>query len=149
MAGEVKIAAGEREMPMTAALQAALTDWRERQAEYRRLLGAGYEDHDLVFATETGRPGSERNALRALGRACTRADVARFSLHDFRRLAASLLVAGGVDIATAAAILGHKRASVLLDVYARALRDPKRAAANKLQAVLYPVSETPPLAKPK
>jgi hypothetical protein len=35
---------------------------------------------------------------------------------------ASLLVASGIDLATAASILGHKNASVLLDVYARALR---------------------------
>jgi len=42
----------------------------------------------------------------------------------------SLLVASGVDIATATAILGHKNASVLLDVYAQA---PKRAA-GKLEA---------------
>ena len=52
--------------------------------------------------------------------------------HDFRRMTASLLVASGVDITTAAAIMGHKRATFLLDVYARALRAPKRAAADKL-----------------
>ena len=58
------------------------------------------------------------------------------TLHDFRRMAASLLVASGVDITTAAAILGHKNASILLDVYAKALRAPKRAAAERLQATL-------------
>ena len=41
------------------------------------------------------------------------------------------------DFREAAAILGHKRASVLLDVYAKALRAPKRAAAERLQAALY------------
>ncbi len=64
---------------------------------------------------------------------------------DFRRLTASLLMASGVDIATAAAILGHERASVLLDVYARALRAPKRAAANRLPAALYAVGAEPQL----
>jgi hypothetical protein len=49
-----------------------------------------------------------------------------------------------VDIAMAAAILGHKRASVLLDVYARALRAQKRAAADKLEAVLYPLAPAVP-----
>ena len=58
-------------------------------------------------------------------------------------MCASLLVASGVDIVTAAAILGHKRASVLLDVYARALRGPKRAAAERLQALLYPAAPSP------
>jgi len=54
-------------------------------------------------------------------------------------------MASGVDIATAAAILGHERASVLLDVYARALRAPKRAAANRLPAALYAVGAEPQL----
>jgi hypothetical protein len=52
-------------------------------------------------------------------------------------MTASLLVAGGVDVATAAAILGHKNASVLLDVYAQALRGPKAAAARTLEGALY------------
>jgi site-specific recombinase XerD len=100
-------------------------------------LAEGYHDRDLVFATRTGRPNSERDALRSLKRAAKHADVTtEVSPHDFRRLAARLLVASGVDIATAAAILGHKRASVLLNVYARALRAPKRVAAERLQAAL-------------
>lgn len=66
-------------------------------------------------------------------------------------MAASLLVASGVDIATAAAILGHKRASAPLDVCAQALRDPKRAAANTLQAALCPANDDdgPSLPGPK
>ena len=46
-------------------------------------------------------------------------------------------MAGGVDLATAAAILGHKNASVLLNVYAQALRGPKAAAARTLVGALY------------
>ena len=100
------------------------------------MLGNRREDHDLVFATETGRPNSERNALRSLTWLAKRAKVtAHAAPHDFGRMAASLLLANRVDLATAA-ILGHKRASVLLDVYAKALRAPKRAAAERLQATL-------------
>jgi hypothetical protein len=59
-------------------------------------------------------------------------------------MCASLLVANGVDIATAAAVLGHKNASNLLDVYAKALRVPKRAAGDKLQAALDAASPEAP-----
>jgi hypothetical protein len=64
---------------------------------------------------------------------------------------ASLLVAGGADIAMAAGILGHKRAGALLDVSARALRRPKRAAAERLQALRYPPApaSTPPDFRPR
>jgi hypothetical protein len=55
-------------------------------------------------------------------------------------MTASLLVAEGVDLATAAAILGHKNASVLLDVDAQALEAPKRAAARRIEGALYRVA---------
>ena len=42
-----------------------------------------------------------------------------------------------VDLATAAAIMGHKNASVLLDVYAQVLRAPKLAAVRMLEGALY------------
>ena len=34
----------------------ALHAWRRKQAEERLLLGAGYDDHDLVFARADGAP---------------------------------------------------------------------------------------------
>ena len=60
----------------------------------------------------------------------------RTTLHDLRRLTANLLVASGVDVATAAAILGHRNARVLLDVYAQALRAPKREEAERPERLL-------------
>jgi integrase len=109
----------------------------------RARLAEGYADRGLVSPTATGRPNSERNVLCALKAAARRAGASPgLAPRDFRRVCASLLVASGLDIATAAAILGHKRASVLLDVYARALRGPKRAAAERLQALLYPPAPT-------
>ena len=136
--GDPKTEAGEREIPLTSAALEALRDHREEQDDLKRLLGAAYDDRDLVFPTATGRPNSERNALRSLKRLAKRARIeVAVTLHDFRRMTASILVTSGVDITTAASILGHKRASVLLDIYAKALRAPKRAAAEKVQAVLH------------
>ena len=52
--------------------------------------------------------------------------------HALRRMTASLLVAEGVDLATAAAIMGHKSASVLLDVYVWAPCGPVRRPSPPL-----------------
>jgi integrase len=95
----------------------------------------------LQFATSLGTPLSERNCLRDLKLAARAAGVPdAICPHDLRRMTASLLVAEGVDLATAAAIMGHKNASVLLDVYAQALEAPKRAAARRLEGALYGVA---------
>jgi len=135
--GEVKTDAGYRDIPLTSTALEALNAHKATQDAHKAAYVEGYEDHGLVFATSTGKPGSERNALRSLSRLTKRAKVdIHITPHDFRRMCASLLVASGVDITTAAAIMGHKNASVLLDVYAQALKGPKRAAADKLQAHL-------------
>jgi site-specific recombinase XerD len=94
--------------------------------------------HGLVLPTATGRPTSERSVLRALKAAARRAGVTKeIAPRDVRRVCASLPVASDVDVARAAAILSHRRASILLGVYARALRGPKRAAA-RLHVHHYP-----------
>jgi integrase len=81
--------------------------------------------------------------LRSFKAPARRAGVSpEIAPHDLRRACASVLVASGVDIATTAAILGHRRASVPPDGYARALRGPKRAAAERLQALLFPPAPT-------
>ena len=136
--GDPKTEAGERHAPLTDAALAALRAHRERQEALRDRLGPEYADHDQVFATAAGTPLSQRNTLRAFKAAAGRAGLpADASPHDLRRMTASLLVASGIDLATAASILGHKNASVLLDVYARALRESKRDAAGRLQRLLY------------
>ncbi len=130
-AGATKTESGEREIPLTAPALAALRAQRDRQDAERRRLGADYADRDLVFATGSGTPLGERNCLRDLKLAARAAGVPEaVCAHDLRRMTASLLVAGGGDLATAAAIMGHKNASVLLDVDAQALRGPKAAAAR-------------------
>ena len=96
-----------------------------------------------MFATSLGTPLGERHCLRDLKLAAQAAGTpVAVCLHDLRRMTASLLVAGGVDLATAAAIMGHKNASVLLDVYAQALKAPKLAAARRLEGALYGGAES-------
>ncbi|CAA9291199.1 MAG: hypothetical protein AVDCRST_MAG77-4744 [uncultured Chloroflexi bacterium] len=133
-----KTEAGMRDVPLTAPALKALRAQHDRQRFERERLRDDYVDQDLVFATSLGTPLGQRNALRALKAAVEAAKLpANLCLHDLRRMTASLLVASGVDITTAAAILGHKNASVLLDVYAQALKAPKLEAAGRLERALY------------
>ena len=136
--GTTKTEAGEREIPLTGPALAELRAQRDRQAEERALLVDGYADHGLVFATSVGTSFDERKVLRGLKRSALAAGVTTaVTLHDLRRMTASLLVASGVHITTAAAISGHKNASVLLDVYAQALSASKLAAMKALEGALY------------
>jgi integrase len=140
VAGDPKTAAGYRPVPLTDAALAALVAQRRQQDRERALLAEGYEDRGLVFATGVGTPDSRdnvRRAIKAVARRAALPDAEAFTTHDLRRLCASLLRASGVTIEVAMAILGHRNATMLREVYASALTEETARAAARLQRYLY------------
>ena len=55
------------------------------------------------------------------------------NVHSLRHTAASLMIAGGADVATVAGILGHSQPSTTLNIYTHAFDKNKKAASAKLQ----------------
>ncbi|HEU0248585.1 MAG TPA: tyrosine-type recombinase/integrase [Gaiellaceae bacterium] len=72
---------------------------------------------------KNGQPLQRRNALRAWQEATTEVLGEALRLHDLRTTLASRLVASGVDVPTAQALLRHARPSTTLDVYTRVQGD--------------------------
>ena len=58
------------------------------------------------------------------------------NVHSLRHTAASLMIAGGTDVATVAGILGHSQPSTTLDIYTHAFDKNKKAASAGLQGML-------------
>ena len=54
------------------------------------------------------------------------------NVHSLRHTAASLMIAGGTDVATVAGILGHSQPSTTLDIYTHAFDKNKKAASAGL-----------------
>jgi integrase len=54
--------------------------------------------------------------------------------HDLRRASATGLVASGVDVKTAQSVLGHTDVRVTLDLYAQAVTEQQKAAADAMGA---------------
>ena len=52
------------------------------------------------------------------------------NVHSLRHTAASLMIAGGTDVATVAGILGHSQPSTTLDIYTHAFDKNKRPPAQ-------------------
>ena len=79
--------------------------------------GEAWEDTGYVFTDELGRPvvpdtlSGRWDALLAKG------GVRRVRLHDCRHSAATALLEGGTPVHVVAAMLGHAKASMTLDVY--------------------------------
>jgi|GEM_PF-4134947 len=108
--------------PMTEQLKEALE------------LG-NYETEYLHGTTPTMVTG--HFSSREMPRACKKAGVPRFSAHGFRRAAVDALQRAGVDIKTAADLLGHSP-EVMLKYYREASREDLTAAAEKLGQLMAP-----------
>jgi integrase len=120
-----KTQAGIRDVPIGPALEQALCHHGARSRT---------SDDSLVFPSRTGthlRPG---NLLRRhLQAACAKAELPRFSWHDFRRTHATLLSDMGEPLKTAQAQLGHASLSTTAELYAQAVPASQRAAVERLE----------------
>lgn len=100
-------------------------EWRE-----------AYEDHDLVFAQENGRPYDPAAITKSFTSLVAKAGVRRVRLHDLRHGAASLMLAAGVPVEIVSKRLGHSSLAITLDTYSHLLEGVGRDAAERAQALV-------------
>ena len=114
---------GVRLIPMSTELVGAFSAWPTGDAD------------DFVLGVSENMVRSHLNT-RYLVEACAQANVPRFTPHGLRRAAVDALLRAGVDVGTAAAILGHSP-QVMLKYYRRATMDDQRKAleAAKLGSI--------------
>lgn len=88
---------------------------RVAQAEERWRAGGLWEDLDLVFSNELGRPIEAGNLLRrSFHPLLTRAGVPVMRFHDLRHTCVTLMIERGVDFLTIARVVGHRDCKGLL-----------------------------------
>lgn len=96
-------------------------------------------DSGLLFTGRDGQPLSYPNwRQRTWIPATEAAGLAGLRFHDLRALAATALVASGVDLRTAMHRLGHTTPTMTLAVYARVAEDKDHAAADATAARIAP-----------
>lgn len=78
--------------------------------------------HDIISRYNANKKESDRLPL--------------IPFHGLRHTAASLLIAGHVDVKTVSARLGHAQTSTTLNIYTHALQESDRKAAGVLEKML-------------
>lgn len=122
-----------RTIALPAVLVEELKAVRERQKEFRRVLGSAYIDHDLVFCQPNGKPLHAHNVTqRDFRQVIKRAKVPRITFHGLRHCNATLLLREGVHPKVVQERLGHSGISVTMDVYSHMLPGMQERAASQL-----------------
>lgn len=125
-----------RTVRLTPQAVALLRQQRRDQAADRLAAGADWREdgitRDLVFRAPDGWNLSQDVILRAVHRIRDGLGLPTLRPHDLRHSYAVAALRSGVDVKTVQHNLGHKHASITLDIYAAYTDDSGRAAAQKL-----------------
>jgi integrase len=101
-------------------------------------LGQHYQQHDLVFADETGGPLTlKKITLRHLQPTLKRAGLRTVSLYALRHTYVTLSLLSGVSPKTVSEQAGHSSVRFTLDHYAHVLPREREGASDKLETLLF------------
>lgn len=113
---------------------------RRKQVEQRLAAGTEWQDdeisHDLVFRQKDGKAHGERTIFTAVKRAGNEIGIPDLHPHDLRHSYAIAALRSGADVKTVQHNMGHKKASMTLDVYMAYTEDAGKDSAVKLSKYL-------------
>ncbi len=133
---EVKTKGSLRTVSIDDETVTSLEAHRERQLAERDLAADAYDDRDLIFCDELGRPINPQRLTEKFGAARKAADIRPGRLHDVRHSHASHLLTRGVPVHNVSARLGHSSPMVTMSVYAHVLPRSDEQAAQVMAEVL-------------
>ena len=126
----LKTKGSHRNLTLDSDTLAAIVEHKDRQRLERVLAGDAYEDHDLMFADELGRPIDPQRVTAWFRTLRKKAGVRPGRLHDLRHSHASHLLTSGVPVSAVAARLGHSSPVVTLTVYSHVIPSSDRQAVE-------------------
>lgn len=130
--GAPKTDSGFRLIALDEETNEGLLTHGARQQREREEWGEGWQDTGRIFTQEDGsllHPGKVSDLFERLTHA---AGLPPIRLHDLRHLAATLMLAAGVDIKVVSETLGHSDTRITRDIYQSVLDDLARDSAEKV-----------------
>lgn len=126
-----------RYIPLDTETLGHLQKWKTSQAI--KLLGKGIPQRTTthIVCTIDGGPTHPQNLTRAWERYAKAHGFEGYSLHQLRHTFATRLVANGVDMKTAAVLMGHSTTAMLEKIYAHLVPENAARAMELVSADLY------------
>ncbi|MGH7608922.1 MAG: site-specific integrase [Candidatus Dormibacteria bacterium] len=135
---EPKSEHSRRTLRLSGPAIAALQSERRLQLEAQLAAGPRWQPSipDLCFTTAMGQPMMGSTVTRQFQTALDRAGLPRLRFHHLRHLFGSLMLAGGVDLATVSHMLGHASVALTASTYAGILPTLRDDATDRLERLL-------------
>lgn len=131
---ETKTNKSRRRIPLSTPVLSALKNHRRNQLEERMKLGAGYQNLDLVFASQLGTPLQRKNFTdRHFKPLLEKCGLPKIRLYDLRHTMATLLLSEDVNPKIVQERLGHSSIVQTLDTYSHVLPTMQDEATAKLE----------------
>lgn len=135
----------QRIIPLSDAVAQRLCEWRGLQEERLSQKGIRARATTPVVSNPVGEFMHPEAFGRWWQRYRRKVGLEAYSLHQLRHTFATILCASGVDIVTAAGLMGHCDTAMLSRVYAHVIPEYARNAAGKVASVLDGSDSAEPL----
>jgi integrase len=147
--GPPKTKGSRRTIEIPNVLIEALRKHRAYQETQRAFAGDSWQEHGLVFTSDSGTPLDTSNVLHAFQRLCKSAGLPKLRYYDLRHTHASLLIADGVHVKKISERLGHSSITVTMDKYGHLMEGSGRESAERMDEFFggKPVSKPEPPAE--
>lgn len=110
-----------------------LKSHRKAQLETKFKYGQAYNDNDLIFTTDLGKPIDSRNLSRSFSETLKSIGIPHKKFHSLRHTYATRLFELDINAKTVSKLLGHSNISITLDIYTHVTEDEKLKSVEKLQ----------------
>lgn len=134
--GDLKTKNARRFVPIAGDSLLVLQQHKQRQLIEAAECRGSWHRSELIFTSKIGTPLHPRNLLTTLKNEQKKAGVPQTSVHAFRHIHASQLIAQGIDIKTISMRLGHSSTSFTMDRYGHILQEHRHKAALSVEELL-------------
>ena len=138
-----KTPSSEAPVPLSEFVMETLKQHRQDQAEHRLLMGAQYQDQDLIFPALKGTPTCHETVNKgAIKSILKNAGLRPIRFHDLRHTCASLMIKNGESPKTIQRQLRHSSIKMTLDTYGHLFPEDEDRAVARLDALIWEQQST-------
>jgi integrase len=145
---EPKSAAGRRVVVLGQAMITKMNEHARKQDRLRTFAVERWQEHGMIFTSQTGTCLDHRNVYREFKEILRRAGLPDIRFHDLRHTAATLMLQEGIHPKIVQERLGHAQIYITMDTYSHVLPTMQDEAAKKMDELIALIQEVVKVVNP-